>query len=208
VADSESMERGRSILAKLKQRPWVDPEVDFDTVMAGLAEGQPAARLIARARHDATFGVIFAPGDAALLDELIEIARAPYRAVAWPDPPDVQVSRIIADFERTTGRTLALAWRWEQYPDDGFWVCDYAVDGDADRGGFGAGWSDDPEEDLARLADQLVEQSLSEVIWGGWPLCHHHPTRPMWPKVNSEGVASWVCEVDPDDQVRIGHLGR
>ena len=97
-----------------------------------------------------------------------------------------------------------LEWRWEQYPDEGSWICDYAVDGEADRGGIGTSWDDDdPEETLVRLADRLVEDSLSEVIWGGWPLCPRHPTRPMWPK-NSDGGASWICEADPADRIQIG----
>ena len=131
-------------------------------MMAGLAEGQSPVSLIARDRHQASFGVRFSPGDAELLKELTAIARAPYLAMAWPDPPNVDLSRVIMDFERTTGRSLVFEWRWEQYPDEGSWICDYAVDGDADRGGIGTSWDDDdPEETLVRLADRLVEDSLS-----------------------------------------------
>jgi hypothetical protein len=196
------------ILAELRRSEWVDPDVGFDAMMAGLAQGQSAVSLIARDRRQASFFVRFSPGDAELLKELTAIARAPYLAMAWPDPPNVDLSRIIMDFERTTGRSLVLEWRWEQYPDEGFWICDYTVDGEADRGGIGASWDDDdPEETLVSLADRLVEDSLSEVVWGGWPLCVRHPTRPMWPKKNSEGAASWICEADPADQVEIGRLG-
>ena len=82
--------------------------------------------------------------------------------MAWPDPPNVDLSGVIMDFERTTGRSLVFEWRWEQYPDKGSWICDYAVDGDADRGGIGTSWDDnDPKETLVRLADRLVEDSLS-----------------------------------------------
>ena len=193
---------------ELKSRDWVDPSVDYDTVMERLAAGRPTVSLIARDRHHASFGVRFSPGDAELLKELAAIARAPYLAMAWPNPPNVDLGRIIVDFERTTGRHLELKCRWEQFPDGGHWICDYAVDGQADWGGIGAGWDDDdPEEGLVRLADRLVEDSLSEVVWGGWPLCVRHPTRPMWPRMNSAGAASWICEADPADQVEIGQLG-
>lgn len=201
------MERGQAILAELGRREWVDPDVGLGAVMAGLAEGQSAVSLIARDRQLGSFFVTFSSGDAELLKELTAIARVPYQAMAWPDPPNVDLRRIIMDFQRTTGRSLVLEWRWEQYPDEGFWVCDYAVEAEADRGGIGTSWDDDdPEETLVRLADRLVEDSLSEVIWGGWPLCPRHPTRPMWPK-NSDGVASWICEVDPADHTQIGQLG-
>ena len=162
---------------------------------------------VARDRHKAQSFVRFSPGDAELLKELTAIARAPYLAMDWPDPPNVDPSRIVADFERTTGKRLVLKWRWDQYPDRGFWICDYSVDGEADRGSIGDAWTDDdPEGNLVRLADRLVEESLSEVIWGGWPLYPRHPTRPMWSMI-SAGVASWVCEADSADHVQIGHLG-
>lgn len=201
------MERAEAILAVLQHRDWVDPTVNLDAVIAGLAEGRPAISLLARDRHSAQFFVRFSPGDAELLEELAAIARAPYLAMDWPDPPSVDLSRIVSDFERTTGRRLLLEWRWEQYPDGGYWMCDYTVDDGADRGGIGEAWiDDDAEGSLVRLAARLVEDSLSEVIWGGWPLCLRHPTRPMWPK-NLAGMASWVCEADAADHVRIGQLG-
>jgi hypothetical protein len=52
------------------------------------------------------------------------------------------------------------------------------------------------EHDLADLADRLVESYLAEEIWGGWPLCPAHPTRPMWPTIDTMGRAVWQCEAD------------
>jgi hypothetical protein len=201
------VERAQAILAELQRRQWVDPAVGCDAVMAGLAEGRSAVSLLARDRHQASFLVRFSPGDAELVRELTAIARGPYLAMVWPDPPNVDLSRIVVDFERTAGMRLVLEWRWEQYPDDGYWICDYVVDSGADTGGIGEPWDDDdPEGNLVRLADKLVGESLSEVIWGGWPLCPRHPTRPMWPR-DSDGVASWVCEADSAHHVQIGQLG-
>jgi len=42
-----------------------------------------------------------------LVEELRRIARAPYLAMPWPEPPNVDLSRLVADFERTT----AGGWR-------------------------------------------------------------------------------------------------
>ena len=75
---------------ELKRRHWVDPDIDFDAVMAGLAEGHPAVSLIARDRHHASFGVRFSPGDAELLNEFTAIAdttwpwRGPTRRMSNP----------------------------------------------------------------------------------------------------------------------------
>ena len=108
---------------------------------------------------------------------------------------------------RTTTRRLDLKLRWEQFPDGGYWVCDVVIDGRA-HGSTGFGYSDDDSEQmLADLADSLCEGWLHGEVWGGWPLCVRHPTRPMWAKKNDLGRAAWTCEYVADDQVEIGQLG-
>ena len=65
--------------------------------------------------------------------------------------------------------------------------------------------SGDAECCFAELADRLVDGLLAEEIWGGWPLCPRHATRPMWARFNA-GRAVWVCEADQGDVVEIGRL--
>ena len=201
------MERAQAILAELKRRGSVDPEVGFDAVIAGLAEGQPAVSPVARDRHKAQSFVRFSAGDAELLKELTAIRGL--RTWPWTGPTRRMSIRVGSS--RTSSGRQESAWYLSgagtSIPTEGFWICDYSVDGEADRGSIGDAWTDDdPEGNLVRLADRLVEESLSEVIWGGWPLYPRHPTRPMWPMI-SAGVASWVCEADSADHVQIGHLG-
>jgi len=131
------------------------------------------------------------------------IARAPYVNVPWPSPPEVGLVRLEVDFFTTTGRSLHLELRWENYPQGGSWLCAVTLDG-KESGSVnvsGAG----PEERLAALADRICEQWLHEAVWGGWPLCTRHPSRPMWAKVDA-GMACWFCEADPADRARIGEL--
>ena len=107
---------------------------------------------------------------------------------------------------RTTARRLALTLRFESYPDNGLWVCDITIDG-TPVGASGVRDADeDPGERLASLADNLCEYILHEAVWGGWPMCPRHRTRPMWAKAD-DGIAWWVCEADAVDRRRIGELG-
>jgi hypothetical protein len=199
------VEEGEQLLEELRRSSWVDTSVDWETVRQGLAEGRPAIFLLARDRHNGTLVVRHEPDDARLIEEMTAIARRPYVEMPWPQEPDVDLSRLTADFVRTTGRTLDLSLRWEQFPDGGHWVCDMAIDGRRS----GSTWfnvSEDSERMLADLADHLCEGWLHEEIWGGWPLCVRHPTRPMWAKRNERGRASWICEAVAADQVEIGQL--
>jgi hypothetical protein len=74
-------------------------------------------------------------------------------------------------------------------------------------GGIGVPLDGDPESDLAALVDAIQGSFLAEEVWGGWPMCRVHPTRPMWAKTNANGIACWVCEADPMDEIEIGRLG-
>jgi hypothetical protein len=40
-------EEGERLLEELRRRSWVDPSVEWETAKQGLAEGQPAGRLLA-----------------------------------------------------------------------------------------------------------------------------------------------------------------
>jgi hypothetical protein len=201
------MTDGRQILAELQASGLADTDLDYDEVMAELAAGRSAMTVIGRQRHQSSLFVRFKPGERQLVDDLTAIARAPFVALPWPTPPPVAFDRLSADLERTTGRRLQLALRWEQYPDVGYWVCDVTLDS---RGVGSCGVEtnvDNPEAYLVAVADRVCEQWLHEEVWGGWPMCARHPSRPMWAKLNSEGIATWECEKDVRDEVVIGRLG-
>jgi hypothetical protein len=51
------VDEGEQLLEELRRSGWVDPSVDWETVRQGLAEGQPAGRLVAQDRHDANWGI-------------------------------------------------------------------------------------------------------------------------------------------------------
>jgi hypothetical protein len=48
--------------------------------------------------------------DEELIDRLQALARAPYEAMPWPDPPNVDLWRLAADYERTTGHHVEFSW--------------------------------------------------------------------------------------------------
>lgn len=103
---------------------------------------------------------------------------------------------------------LSVAVHWDEHPHGGLWIADLSVDG-SPVGATSFLWDDEnPEVSLADLADRLCESFLHEEVWGGWPICPRHGSRPMWATVGDDGVAVWACEEDPErDRVRIGRLG-
>ena len=105
------MEEGRRILAELQQSDWVDQLLDYDTVISGLASGHGPLAL-ARDRP-AVGGWRLSEHDSQLLAKLTAVARAPYEAAPWPEPPGVELERLVSDFDRTTGRRLGLQLRWD-----------------------------------------------------------------------------------------------
>jgi hypothetical protein len=198
---------GRRILEELQVRGIASLDLDYEVVMAELAAGSSAMSVISPLRHQASFGYRFKPGEKQLMDDLTAIARAPLLALPWPDLPAVPLERLSADLERTTGRVLQLELRWDPYPDGGFWVCDLTLD-NRRVGGCGIMADlDDAEAALAAVADRVCEGWLHEEIWGGWPLCPRHPSRPMWAQQNGDGLAVWQCEADRRDEIVIGRLG-
>jgi hypothetical protein len=198
---------GRDILILLQRSEWVDDDLDYDAVMADLADGRSPARAVAHDRRNASFTAKWSAQDRELLNQLVLIARAPYLAMERPDLPSVNLHRLESDFRRTTGRQLVLGLRWEPYPTRSEWLCDVNIDGEA-KGAFGVFPADDgrPGEQLARMADSLCEGWLHEEIWGGWPMCPRHGTRPMWAETGSDGEAVWVCEADAAHRALIGEL--
>jgi hypothetical protein len=201
------MDDGRQILAELQARGVADRDLDYDDVMAELAGGRHAMSVIGPHRRGAQFVVSLKVGERQLIDDLTAVARGPLWAMVWPAAPPIPFGRLTVDFERTTGRALKLGLRWEQYSDDGIWLCDISID-DKTLGSSGVGWDeDDPESCLVALADSACENWLHEAVWGGWPMCPHHPSRPMWATLNRDTLASWRCEADARHQVLIGQLG-
>jgi hypothetical protein len=153
------VDEGRRILGELQARGVADRNLDYDEVMAELAEGRHAMSVISSRRHEASFGWRFESGDRQLIDDLTAVARGPFLAMASPAAPAIPVGRLTADFERTTGKVLDLALRWEQYPTDGMWVCDVSIDRN-NKGSCGVNVDDDdddPEGCLVTLADRLCE---------------------------------------------------
>jgi hypothetical protein len=193
------------------RKPWANPEADFDDVMSKLAIDHWVDLLlvspewIARSPYRPPHSPI-PPGDRYMIDELRALARAPWEAAPWPDPPNVNLDRLSADYERTTGRRVDFSWRYELYPYGGFWSVDVSVNGEV-VGGTGRELSGDPETDLVALTDALQSEHLGEEFEGDWPRCQHHPYIVMLPEVNQNSVACWVCQVDSSHQMKIGALG-
>jgi hypothetical protein len=116
------------------------------------------------------------------------------------------LNRLQSDFHRTTGQDLDLRLGPPAVL-DGPEMCEVYIDGQLqDRLGV-PDIDDGSEETVARFADWLCEYSLHEVVWGGWPMCPRHPTRPMWAETDPDGRARWICEADPADRWVIGQLG-
>jgi hypothetical protein len=203
-------EEARRIWAELQQRDWVNPDLAFDEVMERLAHDWEPWELLARDRDTdiSPLHVRLFRGprsDEELVDRLRALARAPYEAMPWPDPPNVDLGRLAADYERTTGHRVDFSWEWEAYPHGGFWSVMISIDG-AIVGGCGEELDGDPESDLVALTDRLQSEQLGEEFDGDWPKCPHHRHIVMLPK-NHAGTASWTCQADPAHRVRIGNLG-
>lgn len=201
------MDEAQRIWEELRRSDWVDKELDYEAVIAALADHpHGGAWEISRKHRYSARGFLRLSGDdQQLLRELTAIARAPCLAMPWPETPTVELERLVADFERTTGRQIILQLRWDNYPSGGYWACDITID-DKARGSFGVNVNDaDPEDTLATTADRLCEGWLHEEVWGGWPICSLHGTHPLDAQVH-QSVAVWYC---PSSGViaRIGDLG-
>ena len=206
----DRVSEARRVWQRLIAKPWVNPHADFDDVMSKLAANWSVEELLvnpewtARSPYRPPMSPI-PPGDRYMIDELRALARQAWEEMPWPDPPKVDLGRLAADYERTTGCHLAFSREYEAYPDGGFWSVMVSIDG-AVSGGVGEELSGDPEGDLVRLADRLQSEHLGEDFEGDWPRCPHHRNIVMLP--NSEGgIATWTCQADPAHQVRIGNLG-
>jgi hypothetical protein len=205
------VEDARQIWDRLISKPWARGDANLDQVMAELADFHSIEHLIvsddwrAKTPYKPPLSPI-PPGDRYLIEELSRRARAPYEAMSWPEPPDIDLGRLGADFERTTGRHLELAWQREQLPEIGFWHVEVSIDG-AVSGGVGRELSGDSEVDLVRLTDRLQSEHLGEELEGGWPKCPHHRNIVMVPRTNPQGLACWTCQADPAHHVAIGRLG-
>ena len=119
-------EEAHGIWTQLQQRDWVDPDLDLGWIMEKLAQDWEPWSVLARDRSSDTGPVQarLSTGprpDQVLVDRLRTLARAPYEATPWPDPPNVDLGRLADDYERTTGHHLEFTWEWEAYPQAGFW---------------------------------------------------------------------------------------
>lgn len=210
--EEDGSAKARELWGRLIRKPWVNPDADFDLVMSKMAIEHSVDELLVSpewaARSPYRHPLSPIPlGDRYLIDELRALARAPWEAVPWPDPPpNVDLHRLAADYGRTTGNQVEFSWHWDQYPYGGFWSVEVSVGGSM-VGGCGEPLTGDPERDLVRLTDRLQSEQLGEEFDGDWPKCQHHPNIVMLPEVNEAGVACWVCQVDPNHEVRIGELG-
>jgi hypothetical protein len=204
VGNVPGVSDGRAILAELQRAGVADRDLAYDAVMAALATGALPISVLRPSRGGALVSSWFHRDQ---INKLARIAREPYLLEEAPPPPWVPWRRLADDLQRTTGRILDASFRWEQFSDNGYWMCDFTLDGDV-RGGFSFDDDErDPEESLASFVDTLCEGWLHEDVWGGWPLCPRHPDRPMWATLSDDGSAVWRCEVDPADQAAIGQLG-
>lgn len=203
-------EEARRIWAELKQRDWVNSDLGLDDVMEKLAHNWEPWELLARDRNtdNSPFQARLISGprpDQDLIERLRALARAPYEAMPWPDPPNVDLGRLAADYEHTTGHHLEFSWEWEAFPHGGFWSVMVSIDG-AVVGGCGEGLDGNPESDLVALIGRLQSEQLGEEFEGDWPKCPNHRHIVMLPR-NDAGTAMWSCQADPKHRVRIGNLG-
>lgn len=206
VATLDRVSDGREIPAQLQADGIADDSLDYDEVVSELAAGRFPLLVLSPRRAQGIGHVILSARQHELIEKPVAVAREPWTSREPPPRPDVAWQRIATDLERTTGRTLVLALRWEEYSDGGFWMVDISVDGSA-LGGTNFDWDENhPEESLA---DRLCESFLHEEIWGGWPMCPEHRARPMWATTDANGIAVWACEAEPErDRVPIGELRR
>lgn len=86
--------------------------------------------------------------------------------------------------------------------DDHFDVVVVTLDG-AMNGYFGHAFPVGPEELLADVAGSLQDH-LSQIVWGGWPICPKHGGHRLDAVVEA-GVATWRCPRG-DFTARIGEL--
>jgi hypothetical protein len=201
------MRDGRDIFAELQQSGLVVSDVGYDAVMADLVNGAPPILVLGGSHGPAIGTRVISIRQRQLLDELVAVARVPFSKSGPAQPPAVPWQRLADDLRRTAGRKLDLAFHWEGYRDGGYWMCELSLDGVA-QGGCNVDWGQaDPEGSLVDLADRLCEGWLHEEVWGGWPMCVKHPTRPMWAEMGESGRAMWGCEADHSDAVEIGQLG-
>lgn len=115
------MSDGREILAEVQATGFADPDLDYDAVIADLAMGTPPSCALTKHRAGGIGSRIVSKRQLELADELVAIARAPYIATApRPEPPRLDWARIADDLQRTTGRRLEVALRWEVYADDAY----------------------------------------------------------------------------------------
>jgi hypothetical protein len=203
-------EEAERVWAELQQRDWVNPDLDLSDVMEKLAHNWDPWSLLApdRVTDTAPIHVEIPSGprpDQNLVERLRALARAPYDEMPWPDPPEIGLARLAADYERATGHHLAFTWEYEAYPHAGFWSVMVSIDG-AVSGGVGDELTGDPEADLVRLTDRLQSEHLGEDFEGDWPKCPHHRNIVMLPK-DEGGIATWTCQADPAHRVRIGNFG-
>lgn len=203
-------EEAEHVWGELQQRDWVNPDLDLGDVMEKLAYSWDPWSLLARERVSnpgpLRFDILSGPWqDKKLVERLRVLARAPYDEAPWPDPPQIGLERLAADYERTTGHHLSFTWEYEAYPDAGHWIVMVSIDG-AVSGGVGDELTGDQEADLVRWADRLQSEHLGEDFEGDWPKCPHHRNIVVVPR-NETGIATWTCQADPAHQMRIGNLG-
>jgi hypothetical protein len=211
VAERDSFSEARQLWDRLIGKPWANPRADFDDVMSKLAANWWVDELLvspewaAKSPYRPPLSPI-PPGDRYMIDELRALARQPFEEMPWPDPPEVDLERLASDYERSTGQRVGFAWHWDQLPYGGFWQVELLIGGSV-VGGCGAELVGDPEQDLVALTDRLQSEHLGEEFEGDWPKCHYHSSVVMVPRTDGVGIASWVCQVDPNHAVRIGSLG-
>jgi hypothetical protein len=188
----------------------VNPDLDLSDIMQKLAHNWDPWSLLARHRVVDTGPIhvelISGPRpDESLVERSRALARAPYDEMPWPDPPDIGLERLAADYQRTTGHHLEFTWEYEAYPHAGFWSVIVSIDGSV-SGGVGDELTGDPEVDLVRPTDRLQSEHLGEDFEGDWPKCPHHRNIVMLPKTEG-GTATWTCQANSVHQVRLGNLG-
>ena len=76
----------------------------------------------------------------------------------WPDHPNIDLERLAADYERTTGHHLEFTWEYEVYPSGILGVLMISIDG-AVSGGVGEELGGEPAADLVRAHRSLAERA-------------------------------------------------
>lgn len=113
------------------------------------------------------------------------------------------VEVVLGDVRRTTSlEPIIQEEDWVQEPGTASALLGFA--GDAGRRGVYVQIGSPLAERVVHIAD-IVQDEVTDELWGAWPLCPLHGNHPLAPRELS-GDASWVCPKTDQPISQIGQL--